>query len=172
MGLGSSAVRPGGQSIQRVRKPSTGAALFLAALLFLLWLGLDIFYQFLDAEGIRFAVTVAGQRISAARRFDQDVRPDQTDLDMNRGDLLHADADFVPTEPRTLAPDHSFVVYFDDCGKEEIAFCPTAGLKCFGGHGRMLLYEPFSADRQSNSVKRGCFWSAPRLLLPELLTVR
>src|SRR5438034_2921042 len=123
---------------------STPAGLFLPAFFFGQWPGLILFDEFLDAAGIRFAVAVAGQWVRPARRLDQNVRPDQPGFYMNRGDLLNADADFVPAEPGSFAPHHGLFADFDDRGKEKIAFCPPAGLECF--------HSPPSIDRKSTRL--------------------
>src|SRR5712692_9810828 len=87
------------------------------ALLLVRRLRLITFDEFLDPGGIRFAMTVTRQRIGATRRFDQNVRPKQPGLNMNRGDLLHTDAHFVPAEPGSLVPHHRLVADFDDRGE-------------------------------------------------------
>src|SRR5205807_759411 len=134
------------------RNELTPAGLFLPVLFLGHRPGLIIFDQFLDAAGVRFAVAVAGQWVRAARRLDQNVRPDQSGFYMNRGDFLNADADFVPTEPGAFAPHHGLFADFDDRGKEKIAFCPPAGLECF--HSPPSIYELFAPGRQTNSSRR------------------
>src|SRR2546429_82021 len=76
--------------------------LFLPAFFFGQWPGLILFDEFLDAAGGRFVVAVAGQWGRPAPRLDQNVPPHQSGFYMNPGDLLYADADFVPTEPRAV----------------------------------------------------------------------
>src|SRR2546429_8102642 len=124
------------------------AGLFLPAFFFGQWPGLILFDEFLDAAGVRFVVAVTGQWVRPARRLDQNVRPDQSGFYMNRGDLLNADADFVPTEPGAFAPHHGLFADFDDRRKEKIAFCPPAGLECF--HSPPSIFELFAPGRQTN----------------------
>ena len=74
-------------------------------------------------------MTVARQWIRSSGGFDEDVRPEDAGFDMDGSDLADADADFVATEPRTLAACDGFLVDFDDRWEKEIAARPAAGLK-------------------------------------------
>src|ERR1017187_7145704 len=96
------------------------------------------FYQLTDAAGIAFCVAVTRQRVAAAGRFNQNVRPKDAGLDVDGRDLGDADADFVLAEPRPFAADDRLVRHFDDGGKQEIPARPTARLKCFRSHDRII----------------------------------
>ena len=76
-------------------------------------------------------MAVTRQRVAAAARLDQNVRPDDAGFDMHRRDLADADADFVLAEPRPLVPDDRLVRNFDHGGEKVISHRPTAGLKNF-----------------------------------------
>jgi len=49
--------------------------------------------------GVRLAMPVAGERVRAAAGLNQDVRPDQSCLNVDGSHLGHADADLVFAEP-------------------------------------------------------------------------
>ena len=89
------------------------------------------FHQLADAARIRLPMTVAGQRVAAPGRFNQNIRPDEAGPDMNGGHLVDADADFVAAEPCPLMPDDRPVRHLDDGGKKEITARPPARFKCF-----------------------------------------
>jgi hypothetical protein len=61
--------------------------------------------------------------------FDQDVRPDDSRLDMDGRDLGDADADLVLAEPRAFVPDDRLVRHLDDGGEKKIAARPPARLE-------------------------------------------
>jgi len=81
---------------------------------------------------------VTRQRIAAAGGFDQNIRPDDAGLDVDGRHLGDADADFVAAEPRPFASDDRLVRHLDDGGKQEIPMCPTACLKSFRSHDRII----------------------------------
>ena len=76
-------------------------------------------------------MAVTRQRVAAAARLDQNVRPNHPRLDMHRGDLADADAHFVLVEPRPFMPDDRLVRHLNDGGKKKIAARPAARLKSF-----------------------------------------
>src|SRR5690349_20191205 len=93
---------------------------------------------------------MAGQRVAASGRFDQDLRPYHTGLDMHGSHLENAHADFILAEPRALAPDHRAITDFDHGGEQQVSPCPTAGLKCLRWHIVRLLWND-SAEMQSQT---------------------
>ena len=100
------------------------------------------FYQLTDATGVGFRVAVTRQRVAATGRFNQNVRPKDSSFDVNGRHLGDADADFVLAELRSLVPDDRLVRHFDDGGKKEIPARPTARLKCFRSHDRIIGQSP------------------------------
>src|SRR5439155_6788144 len=96
--------------------------------------GLGVFDEFFDAEGVGFSVTVAGERVGAAGRFDENIGPDDARFDVNRSDLAEADADFVYAKPGTFAAADGFVADLDVGREQPVAARPTAGLEGFGRH--------------------------------------
>src|SRR5690348_2410967 len=94
--------------------PSSFGSTFFAARWFFGHICLVSLDQCLDPQGVGLAMAVAGKRIGATRGLNQNIGPDQAGVDMDRGDLAQADADFVVAEPRTLPSRDSFVADFDD----------------------------------------------------------
>ena len=90
--------------------------------------------QFLDASRVGFVVAMARQRIRAAGRFNQNVRPDEPGFDVNGSDLAHADADFIALEPGALVPGDGLLVHFNIGREKEISLGPAARLKYFSRH--------------------------------------
>ena len=86
-------------------------------------------------------MTVTGQRIAAAGRFDQDVCPEDPGFDVDGRDLEDADADFVLAEPRTFMPDDGLVGHFDDRGEKMIPVRPATRLKDFRIHAASVLQK-------------------------------
>ena len=62
-------------------------------------------------------MTVAGERVGAAGRFNQDFRPNQARLDMHRSDLADINRHLVLTEPRTLPSGDRLVVDLNVSGE-------------------------------------------------------
>ena len=100
--------------------------------------------------GFSLAVSMTGQWIRTARGFNQNIRPNQPGLDVHRSHFVHADADFIDAEPRTLAPNHGFVVDLNPCGEQKIAFRPAAGLESLGCHSDWLCDRLFFKGKQVN----------------------
>src|SRR5438046_2503250 len=74
---------------------------------------LRILHQFLDPKRIRLGVAMTRQRIGAAGRLDQYIRPDDPGFDMHRRHLAQADADLVEPEPRAFATADRLVIDLD-----------------------------------------------------------
>jgi len=110
-------------------------------------------------------VAVTRQRIAAAGRLNQNVRPNDSRLDVNGRDFGDADADFVAAEPRSLATDNRLVRHFDNGGKKKIAMRPAARLKYFRSHddsviqkcGLSKLVLAAAIVRRQNSIRQNCF---------------
>src|SRR5665213_982955 len=130
--LGAARVR--GQAVSRHRETSTPAILFFPAI----QISLRRFNQLTNPPRVRLFVTVTRQRVAAAARFDQNIRPDDPRLDMHRRDLGDADADLVLAEPRALVPDDSLVRHLDDGGEKKISVRPAARFEKFRSHSRTL----------------------------------
>jgi len=92
-----------------------------------------------NALGVSLGMAVAGQRIGAAAGFNQNIRPHETRLDMDGGDLGNADADLVLAEPRTLVADDRAVGHFDDRGEKMVPPGPAAGAKRFRVHTATVI---------------------------------
>jgi hypothetical protein len=86
-------------------------------------------------------VAMAFERVSAATGFDEDVRPNHPDFDMDGGDTGNADAHFVFAKPGAFAADHGFIRDLDDGGEEKISARPATGLKCFRNHTRQNVRQ-------------------------------
>ena len=76
-------------------------------------------------------MAVACQRVAAAGRFNQNVRPNDSRLDVNGRNLRDADADLVAAKPRPFMPDDRLVRHLDNRGEKKIAARQPARLKCF-----------------------------------------
>jgi hypothetical protein len=87
-------------------------------------------------------MAVARQRIAAAGRLDQNIRPENSRLDVDGRDLGDADADFVLAEPRPLVPDDRLVRDLDDRREKPIPGRQPARLKCFRSHEPTLTEAP------------------------------
>ena len=96
-----------------------------------------VFDELLDAARVRFGVSVTGQRIAAAGRFDQDIRPQDAGLDVDGSNFVDADADFIDAEPGAFVPNHRLVGNFDAGWEKRIALRPTTGLENIGCHKSM-----------------------------------
>ena len=76
-------------------------------------------------------MAVACQRVAAAGRFNQNVRPNDSRLDVNGRNLRDADADLVAAKPRPFMPDDRLVRHLDNRGEKKIAARQPARLKSF-----------------------------------------
>jgi hypothetical protein len=101
-------------------------------------------------------VAVAGEGVGAAGGFDEDFRPDEAGLDVNRGDFADANADFVLAEEGTFAAGDGFIADFDDGGEKKVATGPTTGLKGFGWHADGSLSWGFDRKQQLCRESRAC----------------
>ncbi len=72
-------------------------------------LALGGFDEFADALGIGFFMAMASERIGATAGFDEDIRPNHPDFNMDGGDTGNADAHFVFAEPGAFVADNGFV---------------------------------------------------------------
>jgi len=79
-------------------------------------------------------MTVTGHRVSASRRLNEDLRPDEAGLNMNRSHFADGDAHFVLAEPGALPPRDSFVAHLDNGWKQEIASGQPARSENFACH--------------------------------------
>ena len=86
-------------------------------------------------------MTVAGKRVGAATGFNQDVRPDDASLDVDRGDLVDTDADLVFAKPRTLAAYDRPVRHHNDRRENMVPASPAACAKDFRIHAVTLIQE-------------------------------
>ncbi len=87
--------------------------------------------------GARQPFYVHGSAAGRCRRtgFNQNVRPNDSRLDVNGRDLGDADADFVAAEPRPFMPGDRLVRHLDNRGEQQITARPPARLKFFRWHG-------------------------------------
>jgi hypothetical protein len=92
---------------------------------------LRLFHQRTDAFGIRLGMTMTRQGIAAAGGLDQNVRPENSRLDMHRCHLGDADADLVLAEQPPFVTDDRHVRHLDDGGKQMIAARPPARFEKF-----------------------------------------
>jgi hypothetical protein len=96
--------------------------------------GLGVFHQFLHPLGIRLGMAVTAHWIGAARRFDQNIRPDHAGFDVDGGDLADGDAHLILAEPGTFASGNGFIADLDNGRKEQIALRPPTGTEDFCWH--------------------------------------
>ena len=80
-------------------------------------LGLRFFNQFLDPERVGLAMAMAGQGIASTGRLDQNVRPNHTGFDVNRGYLADINRHLILAKPGTLAPADGLIGDLDVSGK-------------------------------------------------------
>jgi hypothetical protein len=92
------------------------------------------FDQFADALGIGLFVAMASERVGAAAGFDEDIRPNHPDFDMDGSNAGNADAHFVLAEQGALVADDGLVRDFNDGGEEKIPSRPATCSKCFRNH--------------------------------------
>ena len=93
--------------------------------------GLGVFDQFFDANRVSFVMAMADERIRAAGGFNQYLGPNQTSLDVDRGDFADADGHFIHAKPGAFAPGNRLVGDLNICGEKEIALGPTTRLEDF-----------------------------------------
>src|SRR3954447_12998951 len=91
------------------------------------------FDQIANTLRIALAVSMAGDGVRAACRFNHDLRPENTCLDMNRSDLRDRNALLIAPEQAGLRADHTLRAHHEPGGKEEIALRPTRGCEGLGG---------------------------------------
>jgi hypothetical protein len=89
--------------------------------------------QTADALRIGFAVAVTGNRIGAARGFDDDLGPEDAGGNMDGGNLRHGDALFVAAKQPRLDPGDALRTDDQTRREEEIALRPTARREGCGG---------------------------------------
>jgi len=97
-------------------------------------LGLGAFDQLFDSLRITFGVAMTGDRVRASGRFDQNLRPNYSRLDVHRCDLRYTHTHLVHAEKTPFSACHRLFIDNDVSWEEEVAFGPPAGLKCFGWH--------------------------------------
>src|SRR5436305_7680506 len=74
-------------------------------------------------------MSVAGDGISPASRFDDDLRPENASRDVDRSDLGDGNTFFVGTEQPRFRADHPLRADNDPGRKKEIAAGPARGSK-------------------------------------------
>jgi hypothetical protein len=94
--------------------------------------GLD---QIADAQGVGLGMAVTLEGVGAAAGLNQDVRPNDSGLDVDGSDLGNTNADFVFAKPRAFVADDGHIRDLNDGAKKEISFRPPAGFKRFRRHG-------------------------------------
>ena len=117
---------------------------------------LGLLDQLFHADGVRFLMPVARERVGPARRFDQDIRPDQPGLDMHRRHFAQADRHFIHPKPGAFAPADRPVRHLDVGGEQKVASCPAAGSKDFCWHiaafpGGRWIGRPSAGDRPATA---------------------
>lgn len=95
---------------------------------------LGLLDQGANASGVRFAVAVAGKRVGATTRFNQDVRPDEARLDVDGGHLGEIDANLVLAKPGAFVSEDCPIRHHNDRGEQVIPARPTARSKIFRIH--------------------------------------
>src|SRR6266446_5202209 len=98
--------------------------------------GLD---QLLNSLRIAFLVAVAGQRVRAAGGLDQNLRPNQTGLNVYGSHFADAHAHLIHAEPGAFAAAHRLVADLDVSREKQIPARPATGLKNFGWHIKRTL---------------------------------
>jgi hypothetical protein len=111
-----------------------------------LHLGLGRLDQLLYPYRVGLGVTMAGERVRPAGRFDPQIGPYQASLDMYGGYFGEVDRDFLSLEPGPLPTRYRLLCDFNRGWKQEIAFGPATGLKNFGWH---------SSDFRSRAIGLG-----------------
>jgi hypothetical protein len=84
---------------------------------------------------------MAGKRVGATTRFNQDVRPDDARLDVDGRDLRDVEANLVLAEPRALTSDDGPVRHHNDRGEQVISPRPAARAKSFRIHAVTMVQE-------------------------------
>jgi hypothetical protein len=132
-----------GPVLDRVRKSALTTRLGLRQLQSLraVQSSLRFLDQCANALCVRLGVAVAGKRVGAATRFNQDVRPDEARLDMDGGDLGEVEANLVLAEPRALVSDDRPVRHHNDRGEQVIPARPAARAKTFRIHAVTVTQE-------------------------------
>src|SRR4051812_23264253 len=92
-------------------------------------------------------MAMAGDGIAAAGRINDNIRPHHARRNFDRSYLRNRDALFSAAEEARFYPAHTQTVDHDFCGKDEVAFGPTAGGESFAGTDwvRTLRYTHSSA---------------------------
>jgi len=96
--------------------------------------GLMVLDQLFDPFGIRLRVAVACKGVRATRAFDEDRRPHEAGLDVDRSDLAYAHTDLVASEPRPLAKGDRLLADLDYRRKQVVSARPSACMKDIGWH--------------------------------------
>lgn len=118
------------------------------------YVSLEVLNEVADAFGVAPGVSVAGERIGPAARFNENVRPNQPGFDVDGRDFGNADADFILAKPGTFAADDGKLRDFNDGGKEEVATRPMTGFKNFRRHNveSSTEYRPSAPEFQASPV--------------------